>query len=438
MKYQVTIGIACMVRHTYDVAAAKEIFEAKKKQIKGIENVNWVIIEEPVVEVVDAEAAAAVFNKNSVDAVVLLSGTFHLGHLVLVFEKLIDKPKFLWGFNELPYNGGKIRLNTVCAVNLNSSNLYKAGNDTFVCNIGDDMDEAWIDAIRIKTVLKKAKFGYLGFRAHGFFNLSIDELSHYKDTGVMIDYFDMREGYEQEVSEDELKESIAHTKKLFVCATLTEDQVEKVSRLTCSLRKFMDKNKLDAVAVRCWPEYAAQYGISPCAAMSILQAEGYILSCEGDIQGAMSMLACKAIGVKSPYLADLSQIDFENNFALMWHCGVAPADLWDGICERSLDTYFAGGKGVTADFVMKSGMVNAFRIDTARGKTRIFLQKGEAIPMEKLLKGTYAKVVFERNTRELIDIVTSTGVAHHVAMAYGDYTQVFKYLSRIMGWEVIQ
>jgi len=437
MKHPITLGVVCMGRDSFDVGAATEIYGAKKPELRSIENVRWIMIDEIVKEVDEAEAAAQAFLREAVDGVVLLSGTFHLGHLALVFERRLDKPKLLWGFNELPYNGGKIRLNTVCAVNLNASNLYKSGSDSYVCHVGDAIDEAWIDAVRIRAALGSARLGVLGARAHGFFNLGVDELAFFGKTGAMFDYYDLREGYEQAVSREELAESVAAAKKIFPCGDVNEAQIEKTARLVCSLRKFVEKNRLDAVAVRCWPEFAAQYGVAPCAAMSILQAEGHILACEGDIQGAVSMLAFQAIGVKSPYLADLSQIDFENNFALMWHCGVAPADLWDGVSERSLDTYFAGGKGVTAGFVMKSGPVHILRVDSARGKTRMLAERGAAEPMEKLLRGTYAKVVFEKSARALIDLVTTSGVAHHVALAYGDYTDVLQRLSRIMGWEIL-
>jgi len=435
MKHPITLGLVCMGRDSFDVGAAAEIYARTKEQLQSIENVRWVMIDELVKEVDEAEEAARAFMKEDVDGVVLLSGTFHLGHLALVFERRIDKPKLLWGFNELPYDGGKIRLNTLCAVNLNASNLYKAGSDSYACHVGDTIDEAWVDAVRIRAALRTARLGILGSRAHGFFNLGLDELAFFSETGAIVNYYDLREGYEQEVSPEELVESIARTKALFHCGDVTDAQIEKTTRLACSLRSFIEKNKLDALALRCWPEFAAQYGIAPCAAMSILQAQGHILACEGDIQGAVSMLAFKAAGAKSPYLADLSQVDFENNYALLWHCGVAPADLWDGVSQRSLDTYFAGGKGVTAGFVMRSGPVHILRIDSARGKTRMLAEKGEAGPMEKLLKGTYAKVTFEKSARALIDLVTGSGVAHHVAMAYGEYTQVLERLGRIMEWE---
>jgi hypothetical protein len=65
------------------------------------------------------------------------------------------------------------------------------------------------------------------------------------------------------------------------------------------------------------------------------------------------------------------------------------------VCNRSLDTYFAGGKGVTADFVLKSGELQCFAsiqpvVDigcSAEGKGH---SDGEAA------QGTYMKVVFDR------------------------------------------
>ena len=150
------------------------------------------------------------------------------------------------------------------------------------------------------------------------------------------------------------------------------------------------------------------------------------------------MLAHKAMGAETPYLFDFSQVDLANNFALFWHCGVAPCNLWDGCSVRSLDTYFAGGKGVTADFVLKSGELSIARIDTARGKRRLFLQKARAIPMKKELKGTYMKAEFDRPLKEVLDLVVNNGVAHHASVVYGDFVEPLRLAASILGWEVIE
>ena len=171
--------------------------------------------------------------------------------------------------------------------------------------------------------------------------------------------------------------------------------------------------------------------------MSVLQSRGMLLACEGDIEAALSMVAVRAAGEETPFMADLSQVNYAENYALLWHDGVAPCNLWDGRCNRSLETYFAGGKGVTADFFRKEGKMSILRIDTARGKTRIYYEEGEAFPMTKDLSGTYAKVVFNRPINEVVDMVTYTGVAHHVIMGYVQYQKAVTCLARLMNWELL-
>ena len=435
---RITLGVVCLARTTFDWEEAARIYARTRENLKAVPEVDWVFEEDLVIEVEDAQKTAAKLQAGNVDGVVIISGTFHLGHLALIIDRVVRKPVLLWAFNELPYNGGKIRLNSVCGVNLNASNLYKAGNDRYSCIVADNIDVQWVDALRVKVALERAHFGLVGFRAHGFFNLAPDELRNFNEAGVLLDHYEIEDMYERGVTDAEVAAESEKIRKAFICTHVMDEQVKKVARLCATARQFLSANKLDAVAVRCWPEYAAKYGIAPCAMMSLLQSFGHIMSCEGDVEGSMSMLALKAVGVATPFLADLSQIDFKENFALMWHCGVAPVNLWDKSCECSLDTYFAGGKGVTADFVMKPGPVNIVRIDSARGRTRLFLARGEAIPMEKLLKGTYAKVRFERHVTDLLETVTSTGVAHHVAMAYGEYLPVFMKFAKMMNWEIIQ
>ncbi len=172
--------------------------------------------------------------------------------------------------------------------------------------------------------------------------------------------------------------------------------------------------------------------------MSLLQSEDRILACEGDVEGALSMLAHRAIGAETPFLFDFSQVDLEKNFALFWHCGVAPCNLWDGKCVRSLDTYFAGGKGVTADFVLKSGNLSILRLDSCDGRFRLFLDRAKAVPMDKLLKGTYMKAVFDRPVAEVLDTVVRNGIAHHASVVYGDFIKPLEILAKIEGWEIVK
>lgn len=286
------------------------------------------------------------------------------------------------------------------------------------------------------AALDHAHVGIAGYRADGFFNLDTEDLSTYRNTGVLIDHYELSDlMVEPDIN---LGFTAAQIKEIYTVKGISDSQLEKTSKLTQSIEAFLIKNKLNALAIRCWPEFAKTFGVAPCGAMSLLSSKGYTLGCEGDLEGTLSMLCCNRISPLPAFLADLSQVDLEQDYALMWHCGVAAYTLWDNKSERTLDTYFAGGKGVTADFVMREGEVTIIRIDTARGKTRLFMEHGSVIPMTKDLKGTYCKVRFDRSIRDILKTVTEAGIAHHVALIYGDHRAAFEKLARIKGFEVIK
>ena len=431
------IGIVCLVRKTFDYETAFKLYQERCAKIMEDKSIDWVYYPTMVIEHSEAKEAGDFFVEKHVDALVIVSATFHLGGLALILENAVKKPVLLQGYNELPYDGGKIRLNAVCGVNLNASNLYKGGVDNFVVYVGDDIDHDWLTAIKMKTALENSNVGLIGFHAQGFYNVGVDELHLYKELGILISHFELSDFFGGEASEEEIDKEEKNLRELFDCKKLNDTQVRQVSRLIVVAEKFMKEKGLDVVAIRCWPEFAKNYGVSPCAMMSVLQSRGILLACEGDIEAALSMVAVKAAGEATPFMADLSQVNYEENYALLWHDGVAPCNLWDHACNRSLETYFAGGKGVTADFVLKAGKMSILRIDTARNKTRIYYEEGEAFNMTKDLSGTYAKVVFDRPINEVVDTVAYSGVAHHVIMGYVQYKKAVQYLAHIMGWEVI-
>lgn len=437
MKQKVSLGVVCLTRNTFDYEAAGELYKGILSKLGAMENVELVAIEAPIMEPDEAIAAGKRFAAEQVDGIAVISGTFHLGHLLLEIKKYADKPLLLWGLPELPYNGGKIRLNSVCGVNLNASNLVKSGINDFTYTVGMDIDEDWLDAVRMIRALKESHVGIIGYRAHGFFNVGVDELAMYERFGVIVDHFEQAELWAFEPDAALVAEYMQKLPKRFDISALNDEKKQKVAQLAAKFRGFADKHGLNAIAVRCWPEFAAGYGIAPCGAMSLVQADDLLLSCEGDLDCAITMICHRAVGAETPFMADLSQVNVEENTALMWHCGVAPCNLTDGVCACTLDTYHAGGRGVTAGFVLKQGRVEMTRLDSINGEYRLFDKAGEAVPMDKALTGTYAKVRFDEPMKEVLDTVVYSGLAHHVSMVYGDHSKAFEIFARLKDIEVL-
>ncbi len=430
---KIKLGIVCLTRQTFDYQTAGKIYQDIREKLERRLDLSLVTVPDTIETATQAEQAGKMFHREQVDCVAIISGTFHLGHLVLEIKKWCDAPLLLWGLPELPYDGGKIRLNSVCGVNLNASNLVKSGINDFVYHIGEDIDENFLDAVRIIAALKSAKIGLLGSHAHGFFNVGMDQLKAYKKFGVGIEHFELEEVFKYPFLNEEKDLFLKLIKENF--ENKEHKNAEKVAELSAKLKFFMDNHALSGLAIRCWPEFAEGFGIAPCASMSLVQSLGYILACEGDIDCAITMIAHKAVGAETPFMADISQADIKENTALMWHCGVAPCNLKDSEC--TLDDYHAGGKGMTAGFVLKKGFVDMTRLDSISGEYRLFHERGEAVRMPKLLTGSYAKVRFENSLKDVLDKVIYSGVAHHVSVVYGDYTRAFEIFCRLKDIKVL-
>ena len=156
------IGAVCLARKTFDFESARQNYQKSIDDLKKLDDINWSFINELIIEPREAQIAGEILAANNLDGLVIISGTFHLGHLALILNKYIHCPVLFWGLNELPYNGGKIRLNSVCGVNLNASIFYKTGIDSYCCHVGESIDKNWLNAIRMKTSLYNAHVGLAG------------------------------------------------------------------------------------------------------------------------------------------------------------------------------------------------------------------------------------------------------------------------------------
>ena len=132
---------------------------------------------------------------------------------------------------------------------------------------------------------------------------------------------------------------------------------ERSSRLYLALKRLVEAENLDAIAIRCWPELPRDYGQWPYLAVTRLADEGLPVACEGDVDGALTMLCCKFLGCGAPYISDWLEHD-QTSF-VCWHGGMCPtcltSDTGDGGGPR-IRPHFNNKKPAVVDATLKPGM----------------------------------------------------------------------------------
>lgn len=105
---------------------------------------------------------------------------------------------------------------------------------------------------------------------------------------------------------------------------LTPPLLKKVYAFVPLFKWVFETYHVQAVSAECWTAMQLGVGAMPCTAYSILADMGYIIGCESDLHGTitMALLSCATLGRKVPFFGEFTVRHPENkNAELLWHCG---------------------------------------------------------------------------------------------------------------------
>lgn len=424
------VALITLARATFDVGFAREIRSRALAALSALDDVGVIECGELLIAPADAAMVAQQLAAERPDLLIIQNGTFALGSLALDLAQATDAPILLWAVPEPGMDGGALRSNSLVGLNLNASNLRKFGRRPRYI-YGNPEDPATQDELRrscrvagLLRRLEQSRIGLLGSHAMGFYNLAVDPFALRRQFGVRFDSIGLEEAFAQArgLGEQETTAARAQLEALYpVRQEVTAGGLDLMARQFGGLRKLIADRQLDGLALRCWPEWAADYGIAACGSVSALNSMGLITGCEGDVDGTVTMMAGKMLSRQAPFLADFIAADRETNLAHFWHGGCAAAELAAEPGQRALHSHFAGGKGITAGFTLRPGRVTVFRISSLNGTYRLFVEGGEALATEPLVKGALMKLRFDRPVDQILDLIVEHGIEHHYCVIYGDY-----------------
>ena len=128
-------------------------------------------------------------------------------------------------------------------------------------------------------------------RAPGFYSSGFDEVRLQADLGVEAFHIDLSTVLKkmESISDKEADGAIND-----IAAAIAESVLENRSGLRKSVKVYLalkdlvQENHLDALAIKCWPEFPQEQGFSVCLSISLLNNAGIVAACEGDVQGCVN------------------------------------------------------------------------------------------------------------------------------------------------------
>jgi hypothetical protein len=399
-----------------------------------------------VTDLDEARRAAAALEADPPDLLLLQHVTFATGELVAPL--IAAAPRLaLWALPEGPDGVGPLPFNALCGLQMTLSLLGappvahgdrpakwlygEVGEDRFARSFATT-----VSALRALRTLERATVLRIGGTAPGFYAL---EERPEALRGVRVVDAELAELFARVAAVPEAEAARrAEAGRAGHDVDVDDATLLRGARIEAALEGIAEEAHADALAGRCWPELPDACGAMACAAMGTLAGSGTPAACEGDLMGALSMLALQGVADGPAVLMDLSDLDEADDALLLWHCGNAPA-AWadpDGPRPRLTTHFNRDGVGPVRDETLRPGAASAFRL--LDGGRSALVASGTLRGVRRAgydgVRGWWAAPSWagtELPAGRFLAELLEQRIPHHLALAAGDHRAA---LAEACGW----
>jgi len=292
----------------------------------------------------------------------------------------------------------------------------------------------------LRRRLASARLGVVGEHPVGMDSCHLDETSLASLFGIQISRIPLEQVFERAKTIPQA--NLAETRggldqRLDNLASLDQAPLNGTLSVYHALKAITAEQKLDGLAVLCWPEFFTVMGCAACGAMSML-SDGFGLpgplpcSCEADINGTVTQLMLQTLAGTAAFGTDMVGVDVENDRVALWHCGLAPLSMADPTAQPHGEIHSNRKVPLVFDFPLKPGVVTLARLSQATGALRLVYGRGQMMAEPKPFSGTAGVLKLDCGARTFLDLLMREGLEHHVSLTYGDFAEALQAFANLI------
>ncbi len=425
------VAFLSIARTTFDIELANQVSTAARAAI-ACAAFDLCGPSELITDQQAALQAVEELTQDPPDLLLIFQATFADSTMLMQLADAVDAPLLLWAVPE-DHTGGRLRLNSLCGINLAGHALTRAGinYDYLFTAPGDPAALEKIGVLakagQARNILRRARLGRVGENPDGFetclfdpdliasqFGLEVVQLD------LMEDLFALARGVDPDridAIQDQLGQKVAGLEELDPAAS------RGTMSVYAGLKQLAEEKNLAAFAVRCWPEFFTELGCAACGAMSMMCDEMVPCSCEADINGTITQMILQSISQTPAFGTDMVSIDEERDALVVWHCGLAPLSMASTAERPGVTIHSNRQLPLLFDFTLKPGPVTVARLSESSGNFRLVIGSAEVLAAPKAFSGTSGLLRFTRPGRAILDLLMKEGLEHHISITYGEYTE---------------
>lgn len=440
-----TLAFVPIARPTFDVDLAEQVTAQARAQLQAA-GLNLIGPDKLVSNLDETKAAAKLLADTPPDLLLIFQATFADSSMALELAQAVDAPLLLWAVPEARA-GGRLRLNSLCGINLAGHGLTRAGyRYDYIYRPPDDIAavekvKSILQAGRVRRRLQRARLGRIGQHPDGFDTCSFDRERLKQRLGIDVVQVELDSVFEQvKATEPQKIEEVSQRvgQTLGNLSELDQTGVQGTLGSYLTLHQLAHQENLDGLAVRCWPEFFTELGCAACGAMSMLSNEHTPCSCEADVNGTITQLILQWLSGEPAFGSDLVSVDVDEDVAVLWHCGLAPLSMANPADTPKGTIHSNRELPLLMEFTLKPGRVTVARLSEATGDYRLVVGSGQMVQAPPSFSGTTGTLRFDRPAADVLDTIIGEGLEHHLSLTYGDHVPALLALAKMLEIPVLR
>lgn len=439
------IGVVAVGRPTFDVPYAESLLTVA---MKGLQGLDAEIVGAPELQF-DAETVRGnlgALTDKPLDLLLILQVTFTDATMTVELSKSVDAPLVLWSFPE-PRSGGRLRLNGFCGINLAGHALGKAGQAFEYIHREADSKEALDEVVAlaragyVRRRLSGTRVGVIGEHPAGFDTCSYDKDELKTRFGVETQTLPIGDFIASAAAVDDAEANAVRARAAGDLGSLDEldqESLHKSMKVYVAMRRMADQENLQAMAVRCWPEFFTDFGCAACGPMAFMNQDGTPCGCEADVFGTLSSLMLQWTAGEPAFNTDLVDVNVEDDTVVFWHCGQAPISMADPEGPIGPTIHSNRKLPLLNEFALKPGRVTLARLTQAKNEIRLVLGGAEVLRAPPSFSGTSGVARFDKPAGDVLERIMREGLEHHTALVYGEHRPALRRLAGMLDLPVIE
>lgn len=198
-------------------------------------------------------------------------------------------------------------------------------------------------------------------------------------------------------------------------------EIDKAKKIYGAIKAIIKDENIEGLTIRCFALLETIKSTS-CLALALLNSEGIIGTCEGDVPSMISMYLLNKWFKSTGFQCNPSRIDTDNNAIVLAHCTL-PLSM----CQSyHLDTHFESGIGLGVKGELEESDVTIFKI--SNDLKRYFVAEGKIV--KNLNERTLCRTQIYVQCKDDIKTLLKNPCGNHQIVIYGHHAQEIRELMK--------